>query len=69
MAEHESIKKTQVRELLSAPFITGHLTQRMEPLPYTTSSCESGKTKFSLKAIDHAEGDLIVVETAKHRVF
>jgi hypothetical protein len=39
-----------------------------EPLPWTTSSCDSGSTKFSVKAYIMAEAELVVVILAMHRI-
>ena len=39
-----------------------------EPLPCTTSSCETGRMKFSLKAHSSAERDVVVVMAAVDRV-
>ena len=44
---HVGVERAQVRELL--PVVARHLVSS-EPLPWTTSSCESGRTKFSVNA-------------------
>jgi hypothetical protein len=44
---HVAVEQPQVGELL--PVVARHLASS-EPLPCTTSSCDSGSTKFSEKA-------------------
>jgi hypothetical protein len=44
---HEAVERAEVRELL--PLVARHLVEH-GALPCTTSSCESGSMKFSVKA-------------------
>jgi hypothetical protein len=58
VAPHEAVEQAQVGELLPA---SPGILASSEPLPCTTSSCDSGSTKFSLKAYTSEKRQLVVV--------